>query len=210
MIAFPKFVRTQRLERGMSQKTLATKVGAKSSTVVSLLETGRAVPSPDVLREIVDFFGGLPEDVETPLAFSKRWSKPDDPWKRFKGKAWLNFTGYRNMGQGSPEDAVVFLDEWQADYERRHPHVRITEVEDDLHKLSWAHIGIPGWHFSGRRSFVPVIDGRRVQSKNERDKLSEDYSAYYAASYGAKLDAEWAAMINKPRTEGLPYPYQGA
>jgi transcriptional regulator with XRE-family HTH domain len=209
MIAFPEFVRTQRLERGVSQKIFTAKVGAKSQTIISLLEAGKGVPPADVLQGIVDFFGGLPEDVESPAAYAKRWKKPESRWKRFKGKAWLNFTGCFGMSQGSQEDSIAFLDEWQADYERRHPHITVTEVEDDFRWLSWAKLGIPGWGCSGRRSFVPVINGRRVQSQRDLDKLGEDYAAYYDASYGVKLDARWNVTLI-PRTEELPYPYQGA
>jgi hypothetical protein len=209
MIAFQEFVRAQRLERGMSQKTLAAKVGAKSQTIICLLEAGKGVPPPGVLQGITDFFGGLPENVESPAAYSKRWKKPENRWGRFKGKAWLNFTGCFGISQGSQEDSIAFLNEWQADYERRHPHVKVTEVEDDFRWLSWAKLGIPGWGCSGRRSFVPVINGRRVTSRSELDKLGEDYKAYYDASYGAKLEAEWFGRLN-PRAEEMPYPYQGA
>jgi len=209
MIAFPEFVRTKRLERGISQKILAVKVGAKSQVIICLLEAGKVVPPPEVLQGIIDFFGGLPEDVESPAAYAKRWSKPDSPRKRFKGKAWLNFTGCFNMSQGAQEDSIAFLDEWQADYERRHPHIKVTEVEDDFRWLSWAKFGFPGWGCSGRRSFVPVINGRRVQSQRDLDKLGEDYAAYYDASYWVKLDARWNATLI-PHTEELPYPYQGA
>jgi hypothetical protein len=113
------------------------------------------------------------------------------------------------MAQGEREDSIAFLDEWQADYERRHPHVKVTEVEDDFRWLSWANLGIPGWGCSGRRSFVPVIDGRRVDLRKDLDRLSEDYDAYYKASYGVKMEAEWNATF-EPRVEELPYPYQGA
>lgn len=77
--------------------------------------------------------------------------------------------------------------------------------------LSWAKLGFPGWSCSGRRSFVPVIDGRWVTSQRELDKLGEDYNAYYDASYGAKLQKEEVERQAKfRRAETLPYPYQGA
>jgi len=137
--------------------------------------------------------------------------------KSLERKAWLNFIGGLQLGCGSAVrqgDVVAFLDEWQADYESRYPHIKVTEVVDEFRSLSRINLGLPGTFIAGRRSFIPVVNGELIQSQKLLDELSEDFRAYYDASYGVKLEAKLAAeelAIRNERTMWkLPEVYAGA
>jgi hypothetical protein len=97
-------------------------------------------------------------------------------------RAWLNFYGgcglASKIGLKSREDIVAFLDAWQIDYEKRNPNIKVTEPEDEFFGFSHSNLGIPGTYVTGRRSFIPIANGKSIDSKKDLAMMSEEYDAY--------------------------------
>ena len=52
---FKDIILKLRTERGLSQETLASRLGMSKSTI-AMWETGKRTPSPEVYEELADFF----------------------------------------------------------------------------------------------------------------------------------------------------------